>query len=170
MNDEKCDPSRLLRAVSFRIACWDPQGIVCATVLTTARQSQLLRSVQAKCQLTQMETPGAQDVDLQQSVYVWACYENSSVDWVCQGIGGVYSRDPQALRLCCVPPELASRASIFVESGAQMVAAGLPFLSSSLLSMARKARVFRDGNHPLTTGLLKRLPWQSIADEHPHST
>ncbi|GAB5403131.1 MAG: hypothetical protein Aurels2KO_13620 [Aureliella sp.] len=169
MSDEESDPSGMLSAASFRIACWDPQDIVCAAALATVRQAPHLRLLQAKYQLTQLESPIASDLDDPQSLYLWACYENRAVEQVCQGIAHVSEKDRKALRVCYLSPELASRASIFVESGAQMVAAELPFLSSSLLSMARRSRVFRDGNHPLTTGLLKRLPWQSIADEKPNS-
>lgn len=156
-----------LRGVSFRWSCWDLRDVICRVAMTSIERSAYLRGNDAVAQLDRLQLPSESVGDEPLSLGIWACYESGSIPAVCQAMRELSQRDPVAMRLCYVSPELSPRTSILVEAGAQMVVSEISDVAGCLQMLFPKARLFCDGNHPLTTGLINRLPWQSVADHRP---
>ena len=64
-------------------------------------------------------------------------------------------------RLCFLSPSLNSLTPIVLEAGAQSVVSQLPSLHTELSQLLTRVCLSSQGFHPLTSGLLERLPWQA---------
>ncbi len=73
----------------------------------------------------------------------------------------VQNRMPTCVR-CVYYPELLQLDELRLqEAGAQIVLNQIPLLQAALPQLLAKAPRRSGGNHPLTTGLIDRLPWAS---------
>ncbi len=61
--------------------------------------------------------------------------------------------------VCFVPTTLEESAGLLMEAGAQIVVSQLPSWQQALPSLLRKLPLCYSGSHPLTKGLVDRLPW-----------
>ena len=90
---------------------------------------------------------------------LWSVDDDSQLSHVCQSLCALRECSPETI--CVVYAELAQKdlLSVLVEAGAQLVAYDVPSLQSALVRIVRVAPRSSGSLHPLTTGLLKQLPW-----------
>lgn len=73
----------------------------------------------------------------------------------------VLARSPECVR-CVYYPELLRLDRLRLqEAGAQIVIEQIPLLQAALPQLLSRAPRRSGGNHPLTSGLVERLPWGS---------
>lgn len=78
----------------------------------------------------------------------------------CKALRRVQARQRSCVRCVYVTqPELASDARL-LEAGAQIVVDQIPWLQSIAPRLADQAPRRPGGNHPITMGLVDRLPWR----------
>lgn len=61
--------------------------------------------------------------------------------------------------VCLIPPDLVDWMPILLEAGAQTVVSQLTFIAPVLSRVLQRIRLSTKGYHPLTSGLVERLPW-----------
>lgn len=153
---------QLLHGKVLRWASWDPKHFVTAAARTLIERSPLVGQAEVFAELNRTETL-AELRDLvactEISLVFWACHTSADMPAVADSIREIATLWPECRRVCYLNCQLAEHAAIFVEAGAQSVVSQLPSLQGSLPSILESAPLFSQGFHPLTTGLVQRLPW-----------
>ncbi|MEO8269006.1 MAG: hypothetical protein ABI557_04750 [Aureliella sp.] len=92
---------------------------------------------------------------------LWCVDDDSLLPPTCQSLCAMRECSPETI--CVAYVELTRRdlLPLLVEAGAQLIACDVPSLQSGLARAVRVAPRSNGGLHPLTTGLLERLPWGS---------
>jgi len=78
---------------------------------------------------------------------------------VCQAVESLRDRHPQTICLCLLAPWSSHHFGMLVASGMQLTVSDLPSLHRALPRLVAQAPLSSHGYHPLTTGLVSRLPW-----------
>lgn len=138
----------------------DGSGVITAALGQMLRElldaegtrSRLLRAASDE-QLNQLATAHTLGLSM------WCVDDGLQLLHVCQSLCAVRESSPETI--CVVYAELAQKDSlqVLVEAGAQLVACDVPSLQSGLARVIRVAPRSSGSLHPLTTGLLERLPW-----------
>lgn len=90
---------------------------------------------------------------------VWALWEKESVEELCASLAAAKAVARPPLRLCYIVPELAEHTGLLAEVGGQVVMSDLPRLQTALPKILKSCQLASHGYHPLTGGLVERLPW-----------
>ncbi len=72
---------------------------------------------------------------------------------------GASAASTRRICVCFVPTTLEESAGLLMEAGAQIVVSQLPSWQQALPSLLKKVPLCYSGTHPLTKGLVDRLPW-----------
>ena len=82
-------------------------------------------------------------------------------DWpgACRALRRVQVRRSRCVRCAYVPASATADALQLLEAGAQIVVDQIPWLQRLLPSIIERAPRKSGGSHPITTGLVDRLPW-----------
>ncbi len=90
---------------------------------------------------------------------LWCIDDDSQLPPACQSLCAVRECSPETI--CVVYVELMrwELLPVLIEAGAQLVACDVPSLQSGLGKVVKVAPRSSSGLHPLTTGLVARLPW-----------
>ena len=155
----------LLHGQAIRWASWDRSGIVTAMLQAVATRAPESRS--GAVQLTRVEhLPDLLNTAVAQSsgIVFWAVAEDTPLKEICESLAAVESRADSALRLCYLAPESARNAGLLVEAGAQIVVSQLPRMQTVFRRLLSLAPSTKHGYHPLTHGLVDRLPWPTLSN------
>lgn len=79
----------------------------------------------------------------------------------------VQNRSPHCVRCVYFPELLQLDGPRLLEAGAQIVVEQIPLMQAALPKLLAKAPRRTGGNHPLTTGLIERLPWSAVETVQP---
>ena len=93
---------------------------------------------------------------------LWGVWKESELIEAVASLVELQHNSSHALRIVYVAPEIGSRAGLLVEAGAHWIVGQLPSLQRGLLKMLQHAPTTEYGVHPLTSGLIERLPWSVI--------
>ena len=113
---------------------------------------QLLRAENSDdlAQLTQRQVTGLVTLVLQQP---------SEIPSACKSLWRIRGRLDQPVCVCFVSPEMIEHVPLLLESGAQIVVSQLDAWQRALSRILSRAPLSQQGFHPLTAGLVDRLPW-----------
>lgn len=89
--------------------------------------------------------------------------ETTELEPACRVLAQLGQIPRRVERLCYLAPELSEWTPILLEAGAQTVVSQLTFLQSVLDRLLARVQLSTKGYHPLTSGLMERLPWQHLA-------
>jgi hypothetical protein len=91
----------------------------------------------------------------------WSISDAAEFEAACRSLRVTREAAQPVQRLSLLAPELTELLPILLEAGAQTVVSQLPSLQKELVQLLTHARLSNRGYHPLTSGLLERLPWQA---------
>ncbi len=155
----------LLNGKSFAWASYDHPGVVTAMVQTVLRDWFLNQAVQLRLVLTDAPdelaiAAGEESLALS----LWTLSNSEELGDICDSIDRVRNSRSDTLRICYLRPDFRIYAPIVLEAGAQIAVSELPSLQNALLRLLDHVELSDDGYHPLTSGLLQRLPWPEPDD------
>ncbi len=152
--------SELLFGKALNWTCWDHRNVLTALLDATLKNWSAEQNI--KSRLTRVEHLEDQLQAL--SVHpiglsAWALWDEESLETLCHTLLAVREMPRPPLRVCYLAPELAEYVAILSEAGAQIVFSQLPSLEAVLSKALSEVTLSQHGFHPLTGGLLERLPW-----------
>ncbi len=143
---------------------WDAAGIFTAAtrkmlteqIVDNATQLQLIRaaSLDDLPTLMQRQVTG---------LLTFVVQHESEVPAACRALWRVRGRLAQPICACFVSPDLIDTIAVLLEAGAQVVTSRLDVWQRALPPIIAKAPISTHGIHPLTAGLISRLPWKEQA-------
>ena len=77
----------------------------------------------------------------------------------CKSLWRIRGRLGQPICACCIAPEMFEHVPLLLESGAQIVVSQLDAWQRALTRILSRVPLSKQGFHPLTAGLVDRLPW-----------
>ena len=149
----------LLFGKALNWTCWDDRNLLTTRLHSLLNEWASDRSV--KVRLTRLEKLEyyAQLRSQQIGLAAWALWEETLLESLCQTLAVIQAHSPAPICICYVVPELAEHVAILTEAGAQIVVSQLPSLESALSKALASVHLSNHGFHPLTGGLVERLPW-----------
>lgn len=153
--------SELLTGRTLVWSCYDPSGVIIAAAHSILKG--LLEHEPIKLHLIPAQS--ASDVSkhgVNLGISFWRLSSPHELPSICDAITSC--RHPTKSPICIVyhEPELMDCVPILCESGAQVVVSQLPSLQQALGSIISKVPLSFQGFHPLTSGLVERLPWPRL--------
>ena len=103
-------------------------------------------------QITQRQVTGLVTLALQQA---------SEVPAACKSLWRIRGRLDQPICVCLIAPEMIEHVPLLLESGAQVVVSQLDVWQRALPRVLSRVQLSNQGFHPITAGLVDRLPWSS---------
>ena len=150
----------LLHGRTLAWGSWDREGLVTAAVRDMF--DQVLAGSEIRPRLWHCETPAL----MQQlcsthhlGIALWTVSPGSELTELCQAIASVQERYPSTACVCFLASARADLVSLLVEAGARLIVDDLPSLQRALPRIVAQAPLSAHGHHPLTSGLMSRLPW-----------
>lgn len=144
-------------AIDTRVLYWscvDEHNLVAAVVKQSLDAWQT--SSQTHHQRTVVDHP--HDA-IQLGLAVWSVTNQSQVTATCGALESQRRNYPQVFLLVFLANELAESCGLMIEAGANFVVLHIWQLQTVLAKVLDRLRVCHEGHHPLTSGLLNRLPW-----------
>lgn len=120
------------------------------------------RQVRVSLELAQGLEEAALLVQRTQASLLTLIDDGSHVVQLAKVLRQVRSRSPATVRLVYLNANFAQFAPLLLEASAQIVLGELPSLQRILPRIVAAARLKSSGFHPLTSGLVDRLPWSEI--------
>ncbi len=162
--------SDLLFAKSLQWTCWDPSNLLTAMLHNLLSEWGHARSIRTQLtravKLSEIELLLAvRRIDLA----AWGLWESEQYPAVCASLAVAAKLQNPPLRLCFVAPELGEHVGLLTEAGGQVVTCQLHRLQSLLPRILGACRLSHQGSHPLTSGLVDRLPWGHVAPADPEA-
>jgi hypothetical protein len=147
-------------------ASWDGPGVVSAALQSMladglAGQATRMRLLRATGPEHLAQLVAQQAIGLA----VWIVGNDSELLATCKAIDLARSQAASPVCVCFVKPAWSACTPILLEAGAQIVVHELPSLQRVLPRILASAPFSSQAGHPLTTGLIERLPWQQQDDE-----
>lgn len=149
-------------------SCYDPSGVVSAVVHA------ILRDALAEAPIRTLHIPAdsIQDVGsdgLAVGLAIWRLNDSSELAEVCNQLTKCQNKPNSAIRIIYLPTHLRDWIPVLCEAGAQVVVSQVPSLQrllENLVSCENLAKIplSMQGFHPLTSGLINRLPWPELED------
>jgi hypothetical protein len=96
---------------------------------------------------------------IQLGLAVWSVTDQSEVAATCIALENQRRQHPQVFLLVFLASEFAEYRGQMIEAGANYVVLHICQLQTVLVKVLNRLRVCHEGHHPLTSGLLNRLPW-----------
>lgn len=139
---------------------WDPTDFF--TAATYRMLSDRLADSKVKLQLIRpanWEVFGEPWQRQQIGLVTFALPNANEIPQVCKFLWRQRNRGDQTVSACFVAPELVESVPLLLESGAQIVVSQLTSWQSTLDRVLSQVPLSNQGFHPLTSGLISRLPW-----------
>lgn len=159
-----CAPmSDLLYGKALHWTSWDNSNVFTARMHAMLDEWATRQSV--KVRLTRVEDLRLyqQNMGLRATgLAAWALWDETQLEQLCLTLAAIRSQSRPPLSVCYLVPELAEHVAILVESGAQIVVSQLPSLETALSKLLPRVALSTHGFHPLTGGLVERLPWGEV--------
>lgn len=152
--------SDLLDGKALHWLAWDEAGVVTAAMATMLRD--ILSDRPVRLQLQIAATPeGLAKASSRQpcGLASWCLADEVHLPAVCKAIISLCQKYPKPICVCFVDQPRADSIAILLEAGAQIVVSQLPSLQRSMPQILAAAPLSTYGYHPLTSGLVERLPW-----------
>jgi hypothetical protein len=144
-------------AIDTRVLYW---SCIDATNLVAAVVKQSLDAWHASSQTYHERTVVDHAYDaIQLGLSVWSVTSQSQVTTTCSALENQRRQHPQVFLLVFLASELAEYRGLMIEAGANYVVLHICQLQTVLLRVLDRLPVCPAGHHPLTSGLLNRLPW-----------
>lgn len=155
--------SDLIRGKALIWVSWDARGVVTSALRSTLVDMHDERSIKVR-HVRAVDPSRIPTITATQIVglALWTVYEQSDVPAVCKSLARVRDQTLAPVCLCFIDADVSRNASILAEAGAQIVVSRLPSLWRALPRILSAAPLSNRGYHPLTTGLVDRLPWSEI--------
>ncbi|MCA9132332.1 MAG: hypothetical protein KDA45_04230 [Planctomycetales bacterium] len=156
--------SELLHGQALHWASCDAAGVVTAALQSMLRERLAEESVRLRLWLAASPGQVPQIATAQPlGLALWVMHQAAELPEICRALPPTRAQPRPPLCLCFlglgVDRRRAECAAILLESGAQVVVDELPSLQSALPGILRAAPRSQQGYHPLTAGLVERLPW-----------
>lgn len=138
----------------------DHEGVVAAALHDMLEQ--LLRDKGVRPRMWLSESPQQMEQlchTYQLGLAVWVLASEAHLAEVCSAIMAVRDKHHATLCLCVLNASRGDWYGLLGEAGAQLIVSDLPTLQTALPRLVDSAPLSAPGTHPLTTGLLERLPW-----------
>lgn len=136
-------------------SCTDESNLIAAVV----RQSLDLWQAQNQTHHQRVFTDHTSDAQ-QLGLAVWAVTAQAQLAVVCGAIDNQRRGYPSIFQLVFLASDLASYQNLMIEAGATIVVHQIWDLQTVLLTTVNRLFVSLEGHHPLTRGLIHRLPWK----------
>ena len=150
----------LLHGKTLNWTSWDTSNLLTALLHTTLTEWAKPKSV--KLRLSRVaELPDYDKLFSRGTIglAVWALWDDESLERVCGSLASVRDSSQSPVRVCFVVPELARHVGLLAEAGGQIVVSQLHSLPAMMLKILDHCQLADHGYHPLTSGLVDRLPW-----------
>lgn len=147
-----------LQTESIHLAMVDAHGVVATTAHNVIRDA--LKSNPIQILLSWYAQP--KDLLVERDAFgliLWTVTDRAGVRPVVETLRQVPNH---CIKVVFAAPSLSSYGGVFNEAGAQIVVTELTSLATHLRTLARKVPRQQSGTHPLTTGLIDRLPWSEL--------
>ncbi|MEZ6133423.1 MAG: hypothetical protein R3C53_00800 [Pirellulaceae bacterium] len=144
-------------------ASWDQTNVI--TAMLSSVLAQWGRENGVTMRLTRVESIShfADHISHQiVGLAAWSVWDVASLESVCGSLAAIGRRADSPTRVCYVAPELAGSIGLLAEAGAQIVTDQQHDLQSGLMRVLGHCRLTNHGFHPLTRGLVDRLPWPGV--------
>ncbi len=175
--------SDLLSGQGLAWGIWDRDGVVATAVRDMIDHELAGREVRARMLRSDSPRQLEQLANTHRlGLAIWVVVDDSEIPSLCQAMVTIRQRHPDTLCVCYLsatqndmgslkwpdaPPAAphnlsaprSELVSLLVESGAQLLVDDLPTLQLALPRVIAQVPLASHGYHPLTTGLLERLPW-----------
>ncbi len=141
-------------------AIWDREGVVAAALAGLLER--LLTERQILARMLRVDSPSQfpQIASLQPlALAVWVFQDESQLSESLSAIAAIRERSSESVCLCMAGSLPSDIDALLAEAGAQLVLRDVAALPPVLSRMALHAPLSNQGLHPLTTGLVARLPW-----------
>lgn len=152
--------SDLLYGKTLNWMCWDSSNLLTAMLQATLTDWAEPKTVKLRlsrvAELSDFEKRLALETV---GLAVWALWDDESLERVCGSLSAVRDSSQSPVRVCFVVPELARHVSLLTEAGGQIVVSQLHSLPAMMLKILDHCQLADHGYHPLTSGLVDRLPW-----------
>ncbi len=152
--------SHLIRGRALSWGSYDPPGIITAAVSSVLDRAldqgirQRLRRIQHPQEMVDM----AAEVGLA----IWSVESLDELTDVCEAVAASRERRRNLVAVVRLSPQLNQGVPILAESGAQIVATQVISIQRALRQAVPRISLSHQGYHPLTSGLLQRLPWPEL--------
>lgn len=113
---------------------------------------QLMRAVTAEdvTQIAQRQVTG---------LVTLVVHQASEVPAACKTFWRLRGRVGQPICVCLIAPDMIEQVALLLESGAQVVVSQLNVWQRTLPRVLSRVQFSNQGFHPITAGLVDRLPW-----------
>ncbi len=85
--------------------------------------------------------------------------QTSEIPAACKSLWRIRGRLDQPVCVCFIAAEMIEHVPLLLESGAQIVVSQLDTWQRALTRVLDRVPLSKQGFHPLTAGLIDRLPW-----------
>ena len=150
----------LLHGRTLAWGSWDREGLVTAAVRDMLDDALVGSDIRPRLLLC--ETPASMQQlcsahRLGMALWVWSA--DTALTELCQAVTVVQERQAGTACVCFLASPRADLVSLLVEAGARLIVNDLPTLQRALPRLVAHAPLSAHGHHPLTSGLMNRLPW-----------
>ncbi len=140
-------------------ACWDNRNLLSALLHAHLNDWGKRQSVTTR--LTRIADLAEYELVLTRrsvGLAVWALWEAEYAEAVCLSLAAICDQSSPPIRICFVAPEVAEHVGLLTEAGGQVVVSHLHRLPLVLPKILAACQLTERGSHPLTAGLIERLP------------
>ena len=151
--------SELLRGKALHWTCWDDRHLLTAQLQTLLSDWGKIQSI--KSHFTSVDNLAHYESLLGKQHFglsAWAVRDESPLEQLCLILSAARAHPQSPLQICYLAPELAEHIPLLAEAGAQIVLSQLTSLESTLSRLLPRVALSTMGFHPLTGGLIERLP------------
>ena len=142
-------------------SCYDPDGLVAATAESILRPMFSLPDVQSRC--LPVDTPESTlSLSPVPGICLWHLRHTAELRATCHCLRSLRQRRIATLQIVFLSRAGQAWKPILLEAGAQAVVSRIPSLQSVLKLAVKHAGLSRQGTHPLTQGLIERLPGAAL--------
>ncbi len=152
--------SDLLNSQGLAWGIWDERGVVAAALRDML--DNLLEGTELRPRMLRSENPHRLEQlcsTHQLGLAVWVLSSDSEIVDLCQAIVAVRTRHGDTVCVCYLDTPRSDWCSLLIEAGGQVIVSDLPTLQRVLPRLVARAPLSTHGYHPLTQGLMDRLPW-----------
>lgn len=154
--------SILLEGQTFGWITWDPSMTISSALRSMLNDYFGSRKVRISLEAARGLEEVAALVQRTQASLLTLIGDENHVVHMAKTIRQVRSRSPATVRLVYLTTNFEQFALLMLEASAQIVVGELPSLQRVLPRIAECAPMKSSGYHPLTSGLVDRLPWPDV--------
>ena len=155
-------PSPLLFGETLTWVTFDPMRTVSAALRSMLREGLAAQQVQLEIiEATSAEVAGTL-VEQHRAGLFTLVLSDPDAPGACKSLRRVQLRRPQCLRCVYTNDSVSLSRFLLLEAGAQFVVDRIPWLQRLVPTIIQRAPRKAGGSHPVTVGLIDRLPWPHL--------